>query len=110
MVSQALLNITAHGPFGGLTAATLGSGNGLLNESRSYDTRGRLSSLPVGLAYALSNLTYAGNGNVLTANDSVNGNWTYTYDGVNRLQTVLTSGQPDAVTPHDTPGAKAVTP
>ena len=31
---------------------------------------------------------YAGNGNVLTANDSENGNWSYSlYDGVNRLKT-----------------------
>jgi YD repeat-containing protein len=28
---------------------------------------------------------YAGDGNVLTGNDSVNGNWTYAYDDFNRL-------------------------
>jgi hypothetical protein len=28
---------------------------------------------------------YAPNGNVVTANDSVNGNWVYTYDAINRL-------------------------
>jgi RHS repeat-associated protein len=32
-------------------------------------------------------LTYAPNGNVLAANDSVNGNWTYTYDDFNRVLT-----------------------
>jgi RHS repeat-associated protein len=31
-------------------------------------------------------LGYAGNGNVLSANDSVNGNWAYQYDLFNRLQ------------------------
>ena len=36
---------------------------------------------------------YAGNGNVLAANDLVSGNWTYGYDGLNRLQTALTTGQ-----------------
>jgi RHS repeat-associated protein len=32
-------------------------------------------------------LGYAPNGDVLTANDSVNGNWTYSYDDFNRLAT-----------------------
>jgi RHS repeat-associated protein len=36
---------------------------------------------------------YAGNGNVLNANDSENGNWTYGYDSVNRLQTATIGGQ-----------------
>jgi RHS repeat-associated protein len=36
--------------------------------------------------YSLS-LGYAPNGDVLTANDSVNGNWTYSYDDFNRLAT-----------------------
>ena len=38
-------------------------------------------------------ISYAGNGNVLNANDYENGNWTYTYDGVNRLQTAAGNGQ-----------------
>jgi RHS repeat-associated protein len=38
-------------------------------------------------------LGYAPNGDVLTANDSVNGNWTYSYDDYNRLSTaVATNG------------------
>jgi RHS repeat-associated protein len=32
-------------------------------------------------------ITYAPNGNVLAANDSANGNWTYTYDDFNRILT-----------------------
>jgi hypothetical protein len=38
-------------------------------------------------------LTYYGNGNVYTANDSQNGSWTYGYDNVNRLQTASGNGQ-----------------
>jgi YD repeat-containing protein len=38
------------------------------------------------VVYSL-NLGYTGNGNVLSANDSVNGNWAYTYDDMNRLLT-----------------------
>ena len=38
-------------------------------------------------------LTYAPNGDILNANDSVNGSWTYTYDTFNRLKTaVATNG------------------
>jgi RHS repeat-associated protein len=88
--SQALMNITAHSPFGGLANAALGNG---LAETRNYTKRGWLGSAAVGSAYSLS-LGYDGNGNVLNANDCangvcVNGNWTYTYDGVNRLQTAV---------------------
>jgi RHS repeat-associated protein len=36
---------------------------------------------------------YAGNGSILYANDSTNGNWSYTYDDVNRLKTSMQSGQ-----------------
>ena len=45
--------------------------------------------------YSRPPVGYAGNGNVLTANDSENGNWTYGYDSVNRLQTATAtaSGQ-----------------
>jgi|SRR5579864_15299 len=41
--------------------------------------------VPVGL-YGY-NVTYAPDGNTLTVQDSVNGNWTYTYDDFNRLAT-----------------------
>jgi RHS repeat-associated protein len=49
-----------------------------------------------GVAYTLVppysfSLSYAPNSNVLTANDSVNGNWTYTYDDFNRLATANNS-------------------
>jgi len=35
--------------------------------------------------YSLAMTSYAPNGDVLAANDSVNGNWTYSYDAFNRL-------------------------
>jgi RHS repeat-associated protein len=37
------------------------------------------------------NVAYAANGDVLTANDAVNGNWTYAYDAFNRLLTAVSS-------------------
>ena len=87
--SQALISISAHSPFGGLTNATLGNG---LAETRSYTNRGWLGSIGVGSVYSLS-MGYAGNGNILADNDSVNGNWAYTYDNVNRLLTATGAGQ-----------------
>src|SRR5579863_4340599 len=47
-------------------------------------------SIQSGSVYSLG-LTYEPNGNIATASDSVNGNWTYSYDALNRL---LTAGQP----------------
>ena len=40
--------------------------------------------------YSLA-LAYDPNGNVATANDSVNGNWTYSYDDFNRISTAFAS-------------------
>jgi hypothetical protein len=78
--NKSLVNVTSYGPVGMLTASL---GNGL-TESRGYNSRTWLQSLSVGSAYSLA-LTYLGNGNVYTANDSQNGSWTYQYDGANRL-------------------------
>lgn len=81
-----LLSSVHYNAFAGQTSASLGNG---LNESLSYFTRGWLQTLnvgPSGGTYSVS-LTYTPNGNVLTGNDSVNGNWTYTYDAFNRLVT-----------------------
>ena len=86
--NQNMLTNPVYGPFG-LTQATLGNG---LTETRGYSpTRTWLTSLSVGSVYSLG-LTYYGNGNVYTAIDNVNGNWTYTYDGLNRLYTAGKSG------------------
>ena len=73
----------------GMVQAALGNG---LTETRGYNSRTWLQSLSVGSVYSLG-LTYAGNGNVVTANDSENGNWAYGYDGANRLHTASRAGQ-----------------
>jgi RHS repeat-associated protein len=71
---------------GELESALMGNG---LTETNTYNNRMRLTSEmvgPSGSAYSLA-LGYAPNGDVLTGNDSANGNWTYTYDDFNRLAT-----------------------
>jgi YD repeat-containing protein len=44
------------------------------------------------------NLTFAPNGDVLTSNDSANGNWTYGYDDFNRLLSANATGQSYTIT------------
>ena len=81
-----LLSGMHYGAFG-LTGASWGNG---LAEARTYDTRGRLQSrtdtLSGSTAYGYS-LTLAGDGSITYASDTVNGNWTYTYDDFGRLST-----------------------
>ena len=92
MGNQNLLTVPAngYGPLGLLTA-TLGNG---LTETRGYNLqRTWLNSVQVGSVYSFSIPTFDGNGSVLTANDSTNGNWTYQYDSVNRLKTATIGGQ-----------------
>ena len=93
--NQSLLSNPQYYPYG-LKQVTLGNG---LTENRNYDpNRLWLTSLQVGTtgnpssAYSLG-LGYYTNGNIYTANDSVNGNWTYQYDNVNRLQKATIGGQ-----------------
>jgi len=72
----------------GLTSADLGTGATL---ARTYNTRGfitnetdkQVSGGATVYSYALS---YHANGNVDTADDSVTGNWTYSYDTLNRVK------------------------
>jgi RHS repeat-associated protein len=77
---------THYNALGGLTSNTLGDGE---VETYSYDTRGRLQSYTAKLnttpIYSFNIGTFAPNGDILAANDSANGNWTYTYDPFNRL-------------------------
>jgi len=47
-------------------------------------------------------LGYSGNSNVISAQDSVNGNWTYTYDAMNRLVTSACAGNATAKCPDGT--------
>jgi RHS repeat-associated protein len=98
-----LLTNQHYNALGQLSLATFANG---LSESWSYDNRGRLQAAAVGTncgngtgtcsgssVYSFS-LGFAPNSNVMTANDSVNGNWTYSYDQLNRLSGASsTSGQ-----------------
>jgi RHS repeat-associated protein len=70
-----------------LTSVTLGNG---LYETRAYDSHLRLVSITDGSAYSLSAFP-APNDDILTANDSANGNWTYNYDDFNRLLSATNS-------------------
>ena len=70
---------------GSLTSATLGNG---VSETRTYDARLRLNGITDGSLYTLTipaSGGYAPNSDIVGANDSVNGNWTYAYDAFNRL-------------------------
>ncbi|WP_353071992.1 RHS repeat-associated core domain-containing protein [Tunturiibacter gelidoferens] len=82
---QIFANAT-YSPFGTLATRLLGNG---LTENRTYDNRGRLLSnsqfqAASSIGYSVA-ATYYPNGNVHTSNDSINGNWSYTYDFLNRL-------------------------
>ncbi len=73
--------------FGGLTSDTLGDGE---TETYTYVPKlTRLQSYTATLSgttiYSYNITSIAPNGDILTANDSANGNWTYTYDAFNRL-------------------------
>src|SRR5205807_1126952 len=78
---------------GSLLSARLGNG---ISETRTYDPRLRLTSISDGPLYSLTipaSGGYAPNSDILSANDSINGNWTYTYDDFNRLLTANATGQ-----------------
>jgi RHS repeat-associated protein len=87
-----LLSSGGYDAFGHLISATFANG---LSQSWAYDNRGRPHAMAVGTscsAGACSGSTvysygvgYSGDGDVLSATDSVNGTWSYTYDGFNRL-------------------------
>ena len=53
-------------------------------------TSGKNAGTAPGTIYNYS-VAYAPNGDVLTANDAANGNWTYAYDAFNRLLTAASS-------------------
>ena len=77
---------------GELESALLGNG---LTESYQYNARLRLLSGTIGSGYSFS-VGYANDGVVLSSGDTVNGNWTYTYDNFNRLATSAESNQLEA--------------
>ncbi len=76
-------NVAHYNAAGSILSVTLGNG---INETRAYDGRLRLTGITDGSVYTLTIPSgYAPNNDILAANDSVNGNWTYGYDGFNRL-------------------------
>jgi RHS repeat-associated protein len=83
-----------YSPFGTLTSATLGNG---VTESWSYNNRlwqqSRTATFGATTPYSFSVATFAPNGDILAGNDSVNGNWSYSYDPFNRLLSANTTGQ-----------------
>ncbi len=86
--SPLISNMTYNAP-GEEVSASLGNG---LNETAAYDKRTRITSFAAGSMYNYS-LTYEPNSDIATANDSVNSNWTYTYDAFNRLSTSSSAAQ-----------------
>jgi RHS repeat-associated protein len=100
-----LLSNLHYGVSGGVGPGAVGLGtantNGtVLSETRTYQTGSSVKGLLTGVTinngintrYSLSGLNYAPNAQITAANDSVNGNWSYTYDEFNRLKTAISSG------------------
>jgi RHS repeat-associated protein len=80
-----LLSGATYNAAGKEVSATLSNG---VTESFTYDKRFRPLSYSAGSIYSWTipaSNGYAPNGDILAANDSVNGNWTYSYDQFNRL-------------------------
>ena len=102
-----LMSGALYSPLGGLASDSLGNGT---TESFYYDKRDRLgcqtiakSGTPLytlalananGQCPSFSGNGYSGNGDVLSSQDSVNGNWTYQYDDFNRVVTANASSGP----------------
>jgi RHS repeat-associated protein len=95
-----LLSSATYNALGERTADTLGNG---VSETFVFDTPGRLVSVNAvhngttvyGLSGPASNntqISFAPNGNLLGTNDFINGNWTYTYDALDRLNTANKTG------------------
>src|SRR5208282_2987740 len=76
-----LATVNTYNPLGEVTQATLGNG---IVRNMTYDNRGRLKSLADGSIYNFS-LVYAPDSDIVTGNDSINGNWSYGYDDFNRI-------------------------
>lgn len=102
-----LLSSAQYSPLGGLLNASLS--NSAIYEHYYYTNRGLPYSFSACTnsgtcnpsasiySYSMANSNYpnalgvSGNGNILYVSDSVNGNWTYTYDNLNRLSTAVGS-------------------
>jgi RHS repeat-associated protein len=81
-----LYSSATYNPFGELASGTYGDG---ITRTNTYDQLGRLTQVQDGTSGStyLLGLGYQADGSVASANDSVNGNWSYTYDAFNRLAT-----------------------
>ena len=101
-------NVAHYNAAGSILSVTLGNG---INETRAYDGRLRLTAITDGSVYTLTIPSgYAPNNDILAANDSVNGNWNYAYDGFNRLCASNQGGQtPLLCTSTNNTGQKAFT-
>jgi RHS repeat-associated protein len=91
-----LFSNATYNALGAMYSGQLGNG---ISQTRAYDARLRVKSITDGAVYNVA-VTYAPNSNVITSNDSVNGNWNYGtnssglngYDDFNRLTLATTSG------------------
>jgi len=81
--------VNTYNALGQVQTATLGNG---VVRNLQYDNRGRVTSLTNGSVYSFT-LGYAPDSNVLTGNDLINGNWTYTSDPMGHIATSSQSGQ-----------------
>ena len=88
-------NVAHYNAAGSILSVTLGNS---INETRAYDGRLRLTGITDPSVYTLTIPSgYAPNNDILAANDSVNGNWNYAYDGFNRLCASNQGGQTSAL-------------
>jgi YD repeat-containing protein len=89
-----LLSSGEYDAFGHLISATFANN---LSQSWAYDNRGRPHAMAVGTTCSAGTCSgstvysygvgYTADSDLLSATDSVNGTWSYTYDGFNRLAT-----------------------
>jgi RHS repeat-associated protein len=88
---QYLLNNISYNALGEVVSATYGDG---IVRTYTYDKMGRPTEIQDGTTptYRLY-ITYYGNGNVKTFNDTVSGAYTYTYDAFNRLVSSTNTAQ-----------------
>jgi RHS repeat-associated protein len=94
-----LLSNIQYNQFGQATSDSLGNG---VNESFGYDLRGREISVSAvkgaNTVYSLggpgtgNTMSYTPNSSLAGANDSVNGNWSYGYDALNRIASASQTG------------------
>jgi RHS repeat-associated protein len=90
-----LLTGVQYDPLGHVISGNLANG---LAISSAYDGRSRVTAMAVGTTCANGNCTtnkyrytvaYSGDGDVTSSTDTVNGNWTYVYDDLNRISSAV---------------------